>query len=86
MPGPLCSSHGRATTRGDTCPGDDAVAGAETRSTMTTFRRWIIRALARPEQFPVEYRAERLDQQYPLARPAAWYEAQQEGRVRHSLR
>ena len=53
---------------------------------MTTLRRWIARAFARPEPFPVEYRAERLDQQYPLARPAAWYEAQEAGRVRHSLR
>ena len=53
---------------------------------MTTLRHWIARVLAGPEQFPAEYRAERLDQQYPLARPAVWYEAQQEGRVRHSLR
>ena len=53
---------------------------------MTALRRWLARAFARPEQFPEEYRAERLDQQYPLARPAAWYEAQQEGRVRHALR
>ena len=53
---------------------------------MTTLRRWIARALARPEPFPGEFRAEQLDQHYPLARPAAWYEAQQEGRVRHSLR
>ena len=53
---------------------------------MRTIRRWIARAFARPEGFPEEYRAERLDQPYPLARPAAWYEAEQEGRVRHALR
>ncbi len=53
---------------------------------MTTLRRLIARAFARPEPFPGEFRAEQLDQLYPLARPAAWYEAQQEGRVRHSLR
>ncbi len=53
---------------------------------MTTLRRWIVRALARPEPFPGEFRAEQLDQHYPLPRPAAWYEAQQEGRVRHALR
>ena len=53
---------------------------------MTTLRRWIARAFARPEPFPEEYRAERLDQPYPLARPAAWYEAQEAGRVRPWLR
>ena len=53
---------------------------------MTTLRRWIVRALARPEPFPVEFGAEQLDQHYPLARPAAWYAAQHEGRVHHSLR
>jgi hypothetical protein len=53
---------------------------------MTTIGRWIARAFARPEPFPEEYRAERLDQQYPLPRPAAWYEAEREGRVRHALR
>ena len=67
-------------------PGDDGVAEVEQRSRMTTLRRWFARTLARPEQFPKEYRAERLDQHYPLARPAAWYEAQQEARVRHTLR
>lgn len=53
---------------------------------MTTLRRWIIRALARPEPFPVEFRAEQLDQHYPLARPAGWHEAQEAGRVRPFLR
>ena len=53
---------------------------------MTTLRRWIVRALARPEPFPGEFRAEQLDQHSPLPRPAAWYEAQQEGRARPSLR
>ena len=53
---------------------------------MTTLRRWLAWVVAPPEPFPGEFRAEHLDQRFPLARPAAWYEAQQEGRVRHSLR
>ncbi len=53
---------------------------------MTTLRRWMARAFARPARFPAEYRAERLDQHDPLARPAGWYEAQQEDRVRRALR
>ena len=72
------------------CPrypsGDEVVAGAEKRSSMITIRRWITRVLAAPESFPAEFRAEQLDQPYPLARPAAWYEAQQAGWVRYSLR
>ncbi len=67
-------------------PGDDAVAGAETRATMTTLRRWLARALTRPEGFPEEYRAERLDEHYPLARPAGWHQAQEAGRGRPWLR
>ena len=58
----------------------------EKRSTMSTLRRWIANIVAAPEPFPGEFRAEQLDQHYPLARPAAWYEAQHEGRVRHALR
>ena len=53
---------------------------------MTTLRRWLARALTRPEGFPEEYRAERLDQHYPLARPAGWHEAQEAGRARPWLR
>ena len=53
---------------------------------MTTLRRWMARAFARPARFPAEYRAERLDQHDPLAGPAAWYGAQQEDRVRRVLR
>ena len=53
---------------------------------MTTLRRWIVRALARPEPFPGEFRAEQLDQHYPLPRPATWHEAQQAERVRNALR
>ncbi len=53
---------------------------------MTRLRRWIANIVAAPVPFPEEFRAERLDQHSPLARPAAWYEAQQEGRVRHALR
>ena len=53
---------------------------------MTTLRRWIARTLVRAERVPEEYRAERLDQHYPLPRPAAWYEAEQAARVRYSLR
>ena len=53
---------------------------------MTTLRRWLTRTCTRPARFPEAYRAERLDQHSPLARPAAWYEAQHEGRVRHALR
>ncbi len=53
---------------------------------MTTLRRWLAWVVSPPEPFPGEFRAEQLDQRYPLARPAAWYEAQQEGRVRHYLR
>jgi hypothetical protein len=58
----------------------------EQRSRMTTLRRWLVRALTPPERFPEEYRAERLDQHYPLARPAGWHEAQEVGRVRPWLR
>ncbi len=39
-----------------------------------------------PEPFPGEFRAEQLDQCYPLARPAGWHEAQEVGRVRPWLR
>ena len=53
---------------------------------MTALRRWVARTFVRPERFPEEYRAERLDQQAPLPRPAAWYEAAQAARVRHALR
>ncbi len=53
---------------------------------MTTLRRWIARTLLRAERFPEEYRAERLDQQYPLPRPVAWFEAEQAARVRYALR
>ena len=49
---------------------------------MTTLRRWLARALHGPETFPEEFRAERLDQPYPLVRPAWWYEAQHTGQVR----
>ena len=67
-------------------PGGEAAAGMEQRSTKTTLRRWFVRALARPERFPEEYRAERLDQHFPLARPAGWHEAQEAGRARPWLR
>ena len=53
---------------------------------MTRLRRWIANIVAAPEPFPVEFRAERLDQPFPLARSAGWHEAQQAGRVRYSLR
>ena len=53
---------------------------------MQTLRRRLAWVVAPPEPFPGEFRAEQLDQHYPLARPAAWYEAQHEGRVRPSLR
>ena len=52
----------------------------------TTVRRWLARAFARPEPFPEEYRAERLDQAWPLARPAGWHRAQQEGRAHYWVR
>jgi hypothetical protein len=70
----------------DVCPGDDTVAVAEERSKMTRLRRWIANIVAAPEPFPVEFRAERLDQPFPLARSAGWHEAQQAGQVRYSLR
>ncbi len=66
--------------------GDDAVAGAEQRTQMQTLRRWLVRVVAPPEPFPGEFRAEQLDQCYPLARPAGWHEAQEVGRVRPWLR
>ncbi len=53
---------------------------------MQTLRRWLARVVAPPEPFPGEFRAEQLDQCYPLARPAGWHEAQEVGRVRPWLR
>ena len=53
---------------------------------MTRLRRWIAKIVAAPEPFPAEFRAERLDQPFPLARPAGWHEAQQAGQVRYTLR
>ena len=53
---------------------------------MQTLRRWLAWVVAPPEPFPGEFRAEHLDQRSPLARPAAWYEAQEAGRVRPWLR
>jgi hypothetical protein len=66
--------------------GDEVVAVAEEKSRMTRLRRWIANIVAATEPFPEEFRAERLDQPYPLARPAGWHEAQQAERVRYSLR
>ena len=63
-------------------PGDDVVAGAEQRATMQTLRRWLTWVVMPPEPFPGEFRAEQLDQRYPLPRPAGWHEAQEAGRVR----
>ncbi len=53
---------------------------------MTRLRRWIANIVAAPEPFPVEFRAERLDQPFPLAHSEGWHEVQQAERVRYSLR
>jgi hypothetical protein len=53
---------------------------------MTRLRRWIANIVAAREPFPEEFRAERLDQPFPLTRPAGWHEAQQAERARYSLR
>lgn len=67
-------------------PGDEVVAVAEEKSRMTRLRRWVGKIVTAREPFPEEFRAERLDQPFPLARPAGWHEAQQAARVRYSLR
>ena len=66
---PILGLSRRTTGCAGTRPGDQGVAWAEERSRMTTLRRWLARALHGPETFPEEFRAERLDQPAPLARP-----------------
>ena len=48
---------------------------------MTTLRHWIARVLTARDPFPSEFAPERLDQAWPLARPAGWHQAQVAGRA-----